>query len=257
MPRILTLTLVAAWLSAALAHAAPLASETSSKDRYAHCTAAAESDAAGAYGEAKDWFADGGGPAALHCEALALVGLKRYAEAAGVLDQAAASEKDAAPALRVELLDQAGNAWLLAGQPAKAELSLSAALALSPKDEDVLADRARERGVARNWTGAIEDLTQVLGIDPERADIYVLRASALHAQGQKAEARADLAHALAVYPDYPEALLERGSMKIEAGDFAGARADWQKVVSEAPDSDSGAIARKRLSELRAAKRPGK
>jgi tetratricopeptide (TPR) repeat protein len=113
----------------------------------------------------------------------------------------------------------------------------------------VRSDRARERGVARNWSGAFDDLTAVLAVDPERADVYVLRASALHAEGHAAQARDDIAHALAIYPGYPEALVERGAMRLETGDQAGARADWQQAAREAPDSDAGETARARLAQL--------
>ncbi|HWE06040.1 MAG TPA: tetratricopeptide repeat protein [Rhizomicrobium sp.] len=226
------------------------------RNRYDRCLVLVKRDAARAETEAAGWSAAGGGAAALHCEALALVELKRFAEAAQKLEDAA-NQSAAAPSLRAELLDQAGNAWLLAGAAGKAESALSAALALEPKSEDVLADRARERGAAKNWTGAVGDLTSVLALDPDRADIYVLRASALHAQGRKAEAGADIGRALGIYPDYPEALVERGVMRLETGDSAGARADWLKTAQEAPDSDAASAALAHLKMLGAATSPAK
>jgi tetratricopeptide (TPR) repeat protein len=248
-----------AWalLALALAAGAALAAVPSPLDdpalggqnRYDRCLALVKRDAQRAAAAAEDWSRAGGGPAALHCAALALVNLKRYPEAAADLEQAAAGESKAAPTLRAELLDQAGNAWLLAGQPAKAEDGFSAALALDPKNEDLLSDRARERGTAKNWAGAFDDLTAVLALDPDRADVYVLRASALHAEGKRAAARADIAHALDIYPGYPEALVERGAMRLESGDQAGARADWQEAAREAPDSDAGAAAKAHLAAL--------
>ncbi len=225
------------------------------KNRYDRCLELVKHDAARASTEAGAWASAGGGSAALHCEALALVELKRFPEAAQRLEDAASNR--ALPPLRAELLDQAGNAWLLAGNPANAETALTSALALDPKNEDILSDRARERGLARNWTGALSDLTAVLAIDPDRADVYVLRASALHAQGKRNEARADIAHALDIYPDYPEALVERGAMRLESGDRAGARADWQTAAREAPGSDAGATARTRLAQLAALNRSKK
>jgi len=246
-----TIAALAIWSGAA---AAPAATEVSpahgiprSAIRYDECLDLVRHHAAEAYDEATKWAGAGGGAAALHCEALALTELRRYPEAAQKLEDAA----NAAPAMRAELLDQAGNAWLLAGDAAKAETALSSALTLAPKDEDVLSDRARERGTARNWTGAVEDLTAVLAVDPDRADIYVLRASALHAQGKPNEARADISRALGIYPNYPEALVERGAMRLETGDRAGARADWQEAAREAPGSSAGETARKRLDRLAA------
>src|SRR5438552_13279793 len=216
---------------------------------YEHCLASVKHDAAGALTEAEQWSASGGGAASLDCAALALVQLKRYGEAAQALENAARLMP--AGAANAALLDQAGNASLLAGDAAKAESDFTAALAMAPKDEDILADRARARGAAKNWSGAFDDLTAVLALDPNRADIYVLRASALHAEGKKKEARADIAHALAIYPGYPEALVERGAMRMESGDISGARDDWQQVAREVPDSGAGQTARARLQQLSA------
>lgn len=222
-------------------------------NRYDRCLALVKQDSARALEAAEEWSHAGGEAAALHCEALALSNLKRYPDAAAKLEDAAAQETKGSSPLRAELLDQAGNAWLLAGDKAKAESAFSAALALEPKDEDILSDRARERGAAKDWSGAFDDLTAVLALDPDRADIYVLRASALHAEGHKEEARADIAHALAIYPGYPEALVERGEMRLETGDRAGARADWQEAAKEAPDNDAGAAAQAHLAALASAK----
>jgi len=220
---------------------------------YEHCLASVKRDPAAALAEAQQWSTQRGGAASLHCAALALMELKRYPEAAQTLENAASIT--AGVAARAQVFDQAGNAWLLAGNTAKAEAELADAVSLAPRDEDILADRARARGAAKNWSGAFEDLSAVIALDPDRADIYVLRASALHAVGKKPEARADIAHALALYPGYPEALVERGAMRLEAGDIAGARADWQEAVRETPDSDAGRAARARLQQLPAA--PGK
>jgi tetratricopeptide (TPR) repeat protein len=225
------------------------------KNRYDRCLELVKHDPARAISGASDWGAAKGGAAALHCEALALSALKRYPEAALKLEDAASN--GVLPPLHAELLDQAGNAWLLAGNAAKAETALTEAITFDPKNEDILSDRARERGLARNWTGAIDDLTAVLAIDPDRADVYVLRASALHAQGKKSEALANISHALDIYPNYPEALVERGAMRLESGDRAGARADWQTASREAPDSDAGATARARLAQLAAFSQPKK
>ncbi len=229
----------------------PPVDRAAGRNRYGRCLELVKRDAAHASAEAAGWFVAGGGAAALHCQALALVELKNYREAAQKLEDAAASEPATATQIRGQLLDQAGNAWLLAGDAGKAESAFSSALALAPKDEDVLSDRARERGAARNWSGAFDDLTAVLAIDPDRADVYVLRASALHAEGHIAQARDDIAHALAIYPAYPEALVERGAMRLQSGDRAGARADWEQAAHEAPDSAAGETARARLAALAA------
>jgi tetratricopeptide (TPR) repeat protein len=219
------------------------------ESRYARCLDLAKRDPGRALEASEAWRGAGGGAAALHCSALALTALRRYPEAAQRLDDAAHDAMAGDAALRAELLDQAGNAWMLAGRADKAVASLSGALAFAPNDEDLLFDRARARGLAHDWAGAEADLSAIIVQDANRADVFVLRASARHAEGRKADARADLERALAVYPDYPEALVERGEMKLEAGDKQAAAADWQQVLRDAPNSDAGAAARAHLSEL--------
>ncbi len=221
------------------------------KDRYDRCLELIKRNPGTAIDQANGWFHDGGGAASLHCEGLALVELKRYAEAAARFEEAARNGVKGKPAERAALQDQAGNAWLLAGKPDKADAAFSAALAFAPQDEDLLVDRARARGVRRAWAAAEADLSAVLSLDPNRADALVLRASARHAEGRRAEARADIEHALEIDPGYPEALLERGAMKLEAGDAAGARADWQEVMREAPGTGEAAAAQVRFQSLAA------
>src|SRR6185437_16394015 len=109
---------------------------------YARCMNAAHENPAAALDSAQAWRATGGGHPAEHCAAVALIGLRRYAEAGKRLDKLAeAMAKDPAE-LRAEVLDQAGQAWLLAGEAARAEASLTAALALAPDDPGLLTDRA-------------------------------------------------------------------------------------------------------------------
>lgn len=240
--------------SPALAAKASVLDDTSLPgiNRYERCISLAKTEARQAVFAADTWHVSGGGAAALHCAAIALVALHRYSEAAAKLDSAAEDSNAGDSELRATLFDQAGNAWLLAGQPQKAEASLTAGLAIAPKDNDLLFDRARARAARKAWSSAEADLTALLATDSNRADVFVLRASARHAEGRKDEARADIERALEVYPNYPEALVERGAMKYEAGDIIGARADWEQVVHDSPNGDAGAAARQRLEDMDAA-----
>lgn len=232
------------------AHGSPLDDPSlPGRSSYERCQSLIKRNAREAANAAAAWHEAGGGVASLHCEALALVALRRYAEAAAVLDRATLAEAVKNTELRVALYDQEGNAWLLAGEPQRAEAAINTALALSPRDEDILFDRARARAALKNWKGADADLSALLAIDSNRADALVLRASARHAEGRVADAKADITRALLVYPDYPEALVERGSMKYEAGDASGARADWQRVLSVAPNGEAARAAQERLTNL--------
>lgn len=219
------------------------------RNRYDRCLDLALKKPQAAFDAALAWRDEGGGAAAQHCIAVALVGLRHYGEAAYRLD-ALAHDRTAGDAhTRAAILDQAGNAWLLAGQPEDASASFSAALKLVPDDPDLLADRARAKAMKKNWAGAVADLTAALARDPNRPELLVLRASARRALGRLGEARADLEQALRLAPNDPEALVERGAMRFDAGDKAGARADWRKVIIAAPNSPAGQAAREHIQEL--------
>lgn len=212
---------------AILSFAAPAFAE---EMNYSDCVAMVDRAPQTAEQRAASWQTHGGGAAAMHCHALALYALKRYDEAARVLD-ALGRNRDVPIDERGDLFDQAGTAWMLAGQAKEAVQSFTAALSQKPNDLSLLVDRARARGLMKDWKGADADLGAALIQDQNRADLLVLRASARWALGRKADSATDIVRALEVYPDYPPALLERGKMKYSAGDVNGARKDWQKAAT--------------------------
>ncbi|HVP85575.1 MAG TPA: hypothetical protein VMS78_12725 [Rhizomicrobium sp.] len=219
----------------------------SGPQRYNLCLALAAKDPQTAYEKASAWKGRGGMMYAAHCEAVALVNLKRYPEAARKLATLANDKFDAAT--RVQILIQAANAWMMAQQPGEALPLLSDALEISPSNIDALTDRARARAMHGDWTGADSDLTMALGKDPTRADLYVLRSSARQAMGKMADARADIDKALSLVPGYGEALVERGTMKMQAGDKVGAQADWEAVLKTSPPGDARDAAQQRLQAM--------
>ncbi|HVY02941.1 MAG TPA: hypothetical protein VG983_04730 [Caulobacterales bacterium] len=219
----------------------------SGPQRYNLCLALAAKNPQTAYEKASAWKGRGGMMYAAHCEAVALVNLKRYPEAARKLTALANEKFDAAT--RVQILIQAANAWMMAEQPGEALPLLSDALEISPGNIDALTDRARARAMHRDWAGAEADLTEALGKDPARADLYVLRSSARQAMGKMADARADIDKALSLVPGYGEALVERGTMKLQAGDKAGAQADWEAVLKSSAPGDATEAAKQRLQAM--------
>lgn len=218
------------------------------RNRYERCVELTRRNAQEALNVSIAWQGSGGAGAAKHCTALALIALKRYPEAAAKLDLLG-HENVGSAAERAAVFGQAGNVWLLAHRGGEATASLSSALALSPRDPDLLADRARAAALLGDWKAAEFDLSTALKLDPDRADVLVLRASARHAMGRKADARSDLEAALRIVPNYPEALVERGTLKLESGDAKGARADWQAAAIRAPGSAAGVTAQQRLNAL--------
>lgn len=243
-PKVLLALSSAVLVSAAQTAPAPAAG----KEQYVRCLARAAAAPGDALREAMEWQKAGGGPAADHCMAVALVGLHRYVEAGTKLDSLARGGFASDPLMRTALFDQAGNAWLLASKPDAAIASFSAALSIDPSDEDVLADRARANAMKKQWASADSDLSAALLVDPSRADLLVLRGSARHAMGHKADARADYERALKLHPGNVDALLERGVVKFEAGDVAGARADWNLIVATLPNSAAADAARQHLAD---------
>jgi len=199
---------------------------------------------AAALADAEAWARNGGGVPAQHCAASALVGLNRFAEAGGRLDKIAGGRGVPDAAFRAELFDQAGNAWLLAGDGAKAVQSFSAALALSGGDADLFADLARAQAMRKNWPEVVLDLNAALQIrrDPE---LLVLRASAHRALKHFKAADSDLDAALKLRPGDGDALVERGLLRKQLGDLGGARRDFQAALK----TDAAAAAKENLGLL--------
>ena len=250
------LTVLALFLVIPAAQAAdkkPAQKPPTQKELYEKCLSLANLDPAAALGMAGDWaLAKGGAPAA-HCTAMALTGLKRYDEAGAKLD--ALARAPGAGALRSQMFDQAGNAWMLAGQADKAVASFSAALALSGGDADLYADLARAQALQSNWGEAESDLSAALALSPRRADLLILRSSARLAQGSRRAAAADADAAIKLAPASAEAMMQRGVVRRDSGDLKGARVDFDAALKRDPKGDTGNAARRNLAALDAVKPP--
>jgi tetratricopeptide (TPR) repeat protein len=235
-------------LPALAAHAAPgTADATAASAHYQRCLALGRADPAAALTDANSWSHSGGGVPAEHCAAMALVGLHHYAEAGPQLD-ALGRRKDTPAGLRAALFDQAGNAFLLAGDGAHAVASFSAALTLTASDSDLYADLARAQALQKNWNEVVLDLNAALTLAPKRADLLVLRASAHRALGQIPVALADIQAALMMKRD-PGALVERGLLKRQAGDLGGARGDFRAALAASPSPAVAAEAKENLDAI--------
>lgn len=229
---------MAKFLLLALVAPLPALAATPDPQHYRLCLASSTSNPGAALVDAEVWIKAGGGAPAQHCAALALVNLKRYAEAGTRLDKLAAERGLPDVSFRTELFDQAGNAWLLAGDGGKAVQSFSAALALSAGDPDLFADLARAQAMRKNWPEVVLDMNAALAITPHRADLLVLRASARRALGKFGEARGDLDQALKLKPGDGGALVESGLLRREMGDIGGARRDFQAALKTSSAADA-------------------
>jgi tetratricopeptide (TPR) repeat protein len=216
---------------------------------YERCMKLARHDPGAGEKLALAWHERGGAHPADHCAAVALIGLKQYKEAATRLEALAQSMTTAPPGLRAEVLDQAGQAWGLAGDPVRAYAAAGAAVALQPNDLDLLIDRAAAAAAMGYLDKAVTDLDQVLKADPRRIDALTYRAAANRALDRLDPALVDVEKALALAPSSVPALLERGNLRRLKGDGAGARQDWERVGQLAPGSQADMAAKANIERL--------
>jgi regulator of sirC expression with transglutaminase-like and TPR domain len=236
-------------LVAAVALSLPAAAQTiDGPQEYRTCLVLAKTKPEQGWEEALAWQSLGGGEAARHCAAVALIGLGKYGEAAARLETLA-NESVREDGVRAQMLAQAGQAWMLAGKLPRADSAQRAALVLAPSDPDILLDHAVLLAQVHHYAEAIDLLSGLLRRQPNRVEALVLRASAFRYQDNLPGAADDVEQALKLDPDYPDALLERGMIRRLRGDDAAARDDWRRAVELAPDSDAAETARRNLEKL--------
>ena len=204
---------------------------------------------ADALASARSWEEVGGGNAARHCAAIALFNLRDYGEAALRLDALAIEIGAVDRPLTAGLLDQAGRAWLLAGEPAPALSALGQAIALLPGDAELYITRSYAHAARQNYRSALDDLQQAEALAPGLSEIYLLKAAALRFQGDASGALAEADRAVAAAPGNPDVFLERGNINLLLEDHDSARRDWSQVLSLAPDSAAAQAARRNLAQL--------
>jgi tetratricopeptide (TPR) repeat protein len=216
--------------------------------QYKHCVSLARQKPQEGWEEALAWSSLGGGEPARHCGAIALIGLRQFDEGAKRLeDLAATSHADVR--LRAAMLAQAGQAWLLAENPERANAAQTEALKLVPGAPDLLVDRAQSFAAAKNYREALADLDQALQTAPDRVDALTFRATAKRFLDDRTGAEIDVAQALKVDPLYQDAWLEEGILKRLSSDDAGARKAWLKVLDIAPSSAAADMARRNIELL--------
>lgn len=198
------------------------------------------------------WITLGGGEAARHCQALALVGLKEYGEGATRLEELARDSKQA-PLVRANMLAQAGQAWLMQDEPSRAYAAQSAALQIVPQGSkqfvELLLDRAGTLAEAGKYKEGLADLDAALKVEPNNAEALAFRASAYRALGDTDQASADAERALEINPDNVAALLERGNLYRMKKRLADARRDWLHILEVEPTSAAADAARLNIERM--------
>lgn len=244
----LPLLAAVAWAEPTGPMATPPSAEAEA-ETYARCMKLAKSDPGAAETLAQGWHKKGGAHPADHCAAVALITLGKYRDGATRLDTLAKAMAKAPASLRADVLDQAAQAWLLAGEPVRAYADAGAAVNLLPNNPDLLIDRAEAAASAGYYDKAVADLDRVLKSDPHRVDALIYRASAYRALDRLDPALADIDAALKRSPNSAAALLERGDIRRLKGDLAGAHRDWVAVGKVAPGSQADMAARANLEHL--------
>ncbi len=235
-------------LSLFLTWAPAQAKEADHARHYRACMILAKETPKEAFETALAWRDLGGGDAAEHCVAAALIGLEQYHEAASRLEVLAGKAKESS-SVKAGLLAHAAQAWLLEGNPARAEAVLTAALKLTPTDSALLVDRAQAKAGVKDYKGALEDLNLAIEREDRRPDAYVFRATTYRFLDRLDQALADVERALQLQPNHPDGLLERGILRRLRQDKAGARQDWLSVLRAAPRSPAAVAARSNLEKM--------
>ncbi|HSV29935.1 MAG TPA: hypothetical protein VLL76_10260 [Candidatus Omnitrophota bacterium] len=215
---------------------------------YEACLIIAKKSPEQGWEEAIAWQSLGGGEAARHCAAVALIGLKKYGEAATRLETLA-NESKRDDATRAEMLAQAAQAWLLEGNTMRADAAQRAALTLAPGHPEILMDHAVLLAGLNHFSEVVEVLSSVLRRQPNRVEALVLRASAFRYLDNLPGAEDDVAKAISLDPEFADALLERGMLRRLKGEDAGAREDWLKVIALQPEGVAADTARRNLEML--------
>lgn len=189
-------------------------------NQYEECMAAIEGNREDALEkaleEALSWRDAGGGAAAKHCIALALLTMGREEEAALRLEELALEAGTGSAEERAEILAQAAQAWMQAARPVEADVVLTSAIQLKPSDPNLFVERALAHRMRKDWEAAIADLTTAIEIDRSLVDAYILRAVARRRTGDAMGAAADISRALEIDPSNVDALLERGRQREAA-----------------------------------------
>lgn len=220
--------------------AATLAAPDPTRSRYDHCLDSASRDPTAGESEAGRWQLDGGGFLAAQCLGLAYANEDRFAAAAGAFDSAARAAEKAQDKRSANYWQQAGNAWLAAGDPGKARAALDAALAggtLTGLDlGEAHLDRARAAVASGDLAGARADLDHALAEAPGDPLAWLLSATLARRGGDLPRAHADIAQALALGGDDPAVPLEAGNIAAASGDADAAQAAWRQAARLHPET---------------------
>lgn len=208
MRLLLSACLIAVTGSAAWAQSSAIEIET---DRYLSCLERVDADHDAAFEDALAWRMEGGGWPAAHCEARALIALGDVSNGATMLEEQAGSDAlihDGS--IRVSMLVEAGEAWLMIRRNEDAARAFAAALELAPNDAGALLGQAETSLALGAWDAAQAAATASIEQDPQMAGGWRLRALARLETGALDAAWQDMETARGIEPDNIDILVLRG-----------------------------------------------
>jgi tetratricopeptide (TPR) repeat protein len=227
--------------------------------RHRACIDLAAQDPAGAHAEAVQWRASGGGVLAQQCDGVAYAAEERWRLAADAFEAAARAAELAKDARAAQLWAQAGNARLADGEPDRARLALTAALAAGSlaglSRGEAQLDLARAAVALGDLPAARTALDQAVVDAADDPLAWLLSATLARRQGDLSRARLDIAQALARSADDASVQLEAGNIAAAAGNEAGARSAWAEAARLAPDAPAGRSAAAALAQFGAGATP--
>lgn len=184
--------------------ATQLAAPPATDDTYSQCLAVVRDNPEGAIQAANEWRLRGGAEEARQCLGQAYARLERWEPAATAFEQGALEAETARNARAVDLWTQAGNAWLAAGDAARARKAFGAALAspalTSELRGEVHLDRARAAVAQDDLPAARADLDEGLKLVPADPFAWYLSAALAAREGDRDRAARDIAKADALAP---------------------------------------------------------
>lgn len=256
---LLPLLVMALQVTPAAPAPAPLAApampgpQTSDEARFNHCVDLATDDPGKAEVEASAWRLGGGRFLARQCLGMAYAREGRWALAADEFGQAARDAEIARDGRAVNYWAQSGNAWLAAGDPAKARSALDAALATGTLADlyagEARLDRARTLVAADDLPAARDDLDRALELIPADPLAWLLSATLARKMNDLHRAQTDIAHVLRMSPDDASVQLEAGNIAALSGKEDQAKEAWGNAARIGSGTPVGKSARDALAQF--------
>ena len=221
--------------------------------RYQHCLVLTRTDPAAARAEAARWRDAGGRFRADECAGLANAKDAAWPEAATAFEGAARDAAIVHDFHAASYWAEAGNAWLAAGEPAKARGAIDQAIAIGTLAGLALGeaqlDHARASVALGDLPVARTDIDGALTNAAADPLAWLLSATLARRMGDLPRAHKDIAQALKLSSDDAAVQLEAGNLYALAGDERGARSAWSQAVRLAPDSAAGHSASGALAQF--------